>query len=1112
MTAETDLLRVVLALQMGFVTREQIEDTVGNIPPGVVGDLTERLQAQGYLKAEGRAAIDAYIVAKTEAYQETINGFFASLLMKDDLKGFLEGFSFSKVVEETLLEWSPALRAPEPARPQTLRNAFNDGDKTIDESTPSKASPGLRESLGEKYEFKGELGRGGLGKVMEAIDKDFGREVAVKMMLPGQSSSATERFLFEGRTAGRLMHPNIVPVHEIGSLRHAEGEAPYFTMGKIVGQDLQHIIQSLAKRDDDTLLRFNRPRLLRVFQEVCNAMAYAHHNGVIHRDLKPANVMVGEFGEVFVVDWGLAKVLRQSFDADSADGDADFADRKGKAEGERYDLTLEGQVMGTPAYMPPEQADGRIEDIDQQSDIYSLGAILYEILTFHPPFEGRSADNVISKVLTEDVTPPSQRISQLAAQVVSSKDAGKAESVEAIPSALDEIVLKALSKDKDQRYGDAKTLSDDIQLFLEGEKQREHNHQMAVAKVKEGRALVERMAKIRDDIERTAKEVEELGQAVKPHWPVEKKSEFWAMQKKGTHLKRQLVETFTEVGNTFGEALTLERLNPEARAALANLYMAQYLREEEDGDEAEMIRYEGLVRRYNDGQCDATLKGDGTLIIATRHYPCLCLTEGRMVSPQELEGSVECRVSGVKRKEMRDSSLNTEHSTLDTSTCGIMGYHPFSGRALDRHKGAEGLLELEPTEPIHLKVHGPDCLTDALEGAEVWLFRYEEHRKILVPVFPTGVSIGDDNAGAGPRARPDMGQPRGVAPTLGLPSDDILDRLFDTGSPYRPDAGLHLGLTPVTKFTLPMGSYLLILQKEGFHPVRCPVTIGRVADEEVNVTLYRDGEIPEGFIHIPAGKFIYQGDKENPYSGPKEILKIGDCFISRFAVTCSEYLAFLNETALKNPQEAARRVPRNGSKAGLYWPKDEEGRYHIPTEKWMSEAPKALGKQASKLEKSPIWWEEDWPVFSVSWEDLMAYAAWKTGREDLLFSLPHEIQWEHSARGTDGRIYPWGEEIDATFCNSNESHGEGMRPVPVDSFPKDESPYGVRGLGGNCRDLCLNDPGETQTDWRLSRGGFWSHAGVDLRSAYRAGGPSAGVYHFFGGRLSWMPCSRARGE
>ncbi|MHC5082072.1 MAG: PEGA domain-containing protein, partial [Planctomycetota bacterium] len=279
------------------------------------------------------------------------------------------------------------------------------------------------------------------------------------------------------------------------------------------------------------------------------------------------------------------------------------------------------------------------------------------------------------------------------------------------------------------------------------------------------------------------------------------------------------------------------------------------------------------------------LKGGGEITISTRCFPCSCLSDGRTVSPDEMDA---------------------------------WGYHPLSGRALDIPNTAESLLNLEFDEPTRLKVHGTARRTDTLDNADVWLFRYEEIDKIFVPEFPVGMNIEEIKQ----RTLP----------------EPILDRLFERGSPYRPKEGLYIGKTPVTRSTIPMGSYLLILYKDGFHPVRFPLYISRLAQEEICLTLFRNGEIPSGFIQVPEGKFIYQGDKENPYSGPKEMVSLEDCFISKYPVTCREYLEFLNDVAAGNPEKARKHAPRKSPTANPYWPHDEEGKFYIPTEKWIYKA------------------------------------------------------------------------------------------------------------------------------------------------------------------------------
>ncbi|MHC4778108.1 MAG: protein kinase domain-containing protein [Planctomycetota bacterium] len=1030
MSHDSDLLYAILALQMNFITKDNLVECGALWASDRSKGLQAILDEKGYLKPTAKTALAAMVEAQMEQHGDPGRSLVA-LGVDLAVRESLLALPLDEGVKGTLMELK--------ARPPS------DAVETVV----------MTRSERERYMPGAEIGRGGLGRVVAARDTVLGREVAIKEMLKGAGRpDVLKRFLREGEIAGRLSHPNIIPVLDIGT-REKEGASaarPYIVMSRIQGRDLKEIIKAVEAGDEKARHDFSRPRLLRVFQEVCLAIAYAHHHGVIHRDLKPANVMVGEFGEVYVVDWGLAKVKGQ---VDPAATLAIPALKGEAGDSEKPALTIEGDILGTPQYMPPEQADGRIEEIDERSDVYSLGAVLYEILTFRPPFEDVTGMNVIAKVLMGDLTPPSERASEIRKAAGETRPDLEILFPESVPAELEEVVLKAMANVREDRYESVLALHDDVQRFLEGEKQREYNHQMAQAKVAAGKILVKQIAKALEELEAARKEAEEKGKEIKPYWPLEKKDAFWTAQEKVRGLQGEIIDLFMEAGAAFQGALEFERVNTEARAALADLYWDQYMREEEAADEAEMRRYEALVRQYNDGQYDARLKGEGTLTISTRHYPCRCLTEGRTVKPGDME---------------------------------VMGYHAFSGRALDGHKGADGLPDLEPKEPLSLKVHGADCETETLEGAEAWLFRYEERKKVLLPVFPEGLGV--------------KGADRQSVPNA------VLDRCFDAGSPYRPGEGLHLGRTPVSKFTVPMGSYLLVLHKDGFHPVRCPVFIGRLADEEVDVTLYRDGEIPEGFVQVPAGKFIYQGDKENPYSGPKEIKDVADAFIAKHPVTCREYLEFLNDTAAEDPEGAAKRVPRKAPTAGFYWPKDEEGRYHIPTETWVAEAPEDLKKQASKLENSPIWWEEDWPVFSVSWEDLTAFAAWKSERENLLFSLPHEIPWEKSARGTDGRFYPWGKEMDATFCNNQQSHEEGMRPTPVASFPIDESPYGVRGLGGNVRDQAMNDPGEAYPGWRLCRGGYWSSAGFALRSARRAGYPASYVNCGSGGRVSWSSCCR----
>src|SRR5262245_30494128 len=216
--------------------------------------------------------------------------------------------------------------------------------------------------------------------VLVGRDEEVGRAVAIKVLLDehGDRSELRRRFLEEGRITGRLQHPGVVPVYGLGRL--ADGR-PYFAMKLVKGRTLAELLAGRARPEQD------RPRLLKVFEQVCQALAYAHAQGVIHRDLKPSNVMVGEFGEVQVMDWGLAKVLPPA-QADTANRPP--ADDRGVSPtlcGTGGD-TRAGTVLGTPGYMAPEQARGEADTLDARCDVFGLGAILCTILTGQPPFGG----------------------------------------------------------------------------------------------------------------------------------------------------------------------------------------------------------------------------------------------------------------------------------------------------------------------------------------------------------------------------------------------------------------------------------------------------------------------------------------------------------------------------------------------------------------------------------------------------------------------------------------------------------------------------------------------------------------------------------------------------
>ena len=312
-------------------------------------------------------------------------------------------------------------------------------------ATRRMAPPRALEPSGfDRYRIGEELGRGGLGVVQVALDSSLNREVAIKSILRPDNRRAVEAFVEEAQITGQLEHPNIVPVHELGT--DPQGR-PYLAMKRVAGKTLREVIRESfdRRRKDPSCAGREEQQLIDVFLRVCDAIRYAHSRGVLHRDLKPDNVMVGEFGEVLVMDWGLARPIGFEGDDEEPAARPVVSDRRADST----DVTRDGAVVGTPAWMPPEQAAGRIRDLDERADIYSLGAILYMIATGRAPFSGDS----------------STHIQQILADVVAGRfdrPGAAAGSRGRVSHELDAIVMKAMARKPAARYRDVAALQSDL--------------------------------------------------------------------------------------------------------------------------------------------------------------------------------------------------------------------------------------------------------------------------------------------------------------------------------------------------------------------------------------------------------------------------------------------------------------------------------------------------------------------------------------------------------------------------------------------------------------------------------------------------------------------------
>jgi WD40 repeat protein len=336
-------------------------------------------------------------------------------------------------------------------------------------------SSGIRDRLehlatrSDRYQLREEVARGGMGVILKVWDRDLRRTLAMKAAFGAVprgdddpiSLAQVTRFVEEAQITGQLDHPGIVPVHELGV---DEDGRLFFTMRLIRGRTFDEIIR-LARKDEDG---WNRARALSVMVRVCEAMAYAHSKGVIHRDIKPTNVMVGKFGEVYVMDWGLAKVIGRP-DPHKRQLDASVALLLTQVRTDRAEdisrtpnsplITMEGTIVGTPPYMPPEQAEGRIDALDPRSDVYSVGALLYTLLTGRMPYvdpTGRPAAADIIGRLLAGPPPAVYEIDRTA------------------PPELIAICEKAMARRREDRFTDMVEMAEDLRAYVEGRVVRAH--------------------------------------------------------------------------------------------------------------------------------------------------------------------------------------------------------------------------------------------------------------------------------------------------------------------------------------------------------------------------------------------------------------------------------------------------------------------------------------------------------------------------------------------------------------------------------------------------------------------------------------------------------------
>jgi len=732
-----------------------------------------------------------------------------------------------------------------------------------------------------------------MGVVLDAWDSELDRLVAIKLLPGAEAGFAFEQTVGEVRIAAQLEHPSIVPVYDVGV---TPSGGLYFVMRKVAGTSLEDVLRGIREGDGGERARWTPHRLLGAFVSLCQAVAYAHEQGVVHRDIKPGNVMLGSFGEVQLLDWGVARRV----------------DHEGESS---------PQVVGTPGYISPEQVLTPEIEPDRRSDVWSLGALLYEILTLRRAFAGESRTSLLREVAFGSIVDPRLRAPEAC-----------------IPATIAAVCLRALSPRPRDRQSGADVLALEVERFLDGSKRREK----AREHLDDARELWARHARLQERRTRLLARERELGETLSPWLPLEMKRELLDLRRKVRRVEPDRASLFARSIGCAERALSQDPTDVGARRFLASAYWSRFLEAEGVGDVVSRRYFAERVAEYDDGSLAVARRGAGRL-------------------------------------------------TLTTSPA----------------------------------------------GAEVWCRRVDRE-----PI------------------------------------------------PWELGVSRSLGRTPLQEIPLDMGSYVLTLRHPDHPDTTYPVHIERSGhwDSGSRAIELAPADLEDGFAYVAEGPCRLGGDAGAQDAGPRREARVRSFRMAEFPVTQGEYVEFINALAVEDPDEAWRRSPRQAQgvqgSGGQFWERPSPGEAYVVPEQ----------------DRDGDRWDPAWPVFGVSWEDAEAYAAWRSERDGVTYKLPTESQWEKAARGVDGRLLPWGDELDPSLCAMRASFRGRPQPRTVGLFETDVSVYGVRDLAGGVRDWC-REPYAGDVARRPVRGGSWDSAEAYCRLAHRTGYLPTYVSTSFGFRL-----------
>ncbi|MFC1495690.1 serine/threonine-protein kinase, partial [Thermodesulfobacteriota bacterium] len=738
-----------------------------------------------------------------------------------------------------------------------------------------------------KYIVDKTIGLGGMGAILETLDQDVRRKVAMKVLLDDhkENISAIKRFLEEAQITGQLEHPNVVPIYEIGI---DDDSRAYFTMKLVKGDTLESVIDKIVDDENGFREEYSLGIMLQVFMKVCDGIGYAHSKGVLHRDLKPENIMLGDFGEVLVMDWGISKILGKE-EIYSKDPDSSILEKEDDFR------TVEGSIMGTPSYMPPEQASGEVSGFDERLDIFALGAILYKILTYHAPYEEGTIQDKLYQAQIGDIVPPNIRAPK-----------------NNIPAELSAVCMKAMAPDKEDRYPSVADLKNDIQLYLDGKsvsakkdnfitRSRKWIKRNKAASIGIAAALICLIAGIIF-------------------------STILQEKKRQNTIADLLINADTagfdgryeEAEETYFAVLGLDTNNIKAREGISRvsgdaLSMKNRRLAKEKIIEADQLFKDGNYMAAYDSYV-ATFALDPSSDLAREGIQKSAVLADRQKAQIKIKPIFGEADKLLERKKVIENDLTRLSSKIDDLQGKITGYENFESKKplwdtqkIYQVKKIENLKIEGEIISKYSKILGLDGTNSEARRALAGLY-YQKYRdaeeiknredmayhKELLLAFDDGYykdlleKNGIITLATTPNAdeyflfRYLEGPDRRLIP-VPVRSNEIENNptvLIDPDFDISKTAFSRIGdiisrnnnrFKDINNLELPAGSYLIVIKKKGFIDTRVPVLIERNKTTVLkNIKLISKNSIPEGFVYIPEGEFIFGGDADAPNSAERD--------------------------------------------------------------------------------------------------------------------------------------------------------------------------------------------------------------------------------------------------